>query len=36
VSCPDAKRTRLTETRLQRQHEGLANFPQRNALGTFT
>jgi hypothetical protein len=27
---------RATQPRLQRQHECLPNFPQRNALGSFT
>ena len=34
IENPD--RARLTQTRLQRQHECLANFPQRNAVGSFT
>ena len=30
------RESRLTETGLQRKHECFANFPQRNALGSFT
>src|SRR6266536_3449144 len=36
LTCLDARPTRLTETRLQRKNERLANFAQRDAFGSFT